>query len=183
MNFLVLVTEQQKEVQNFVDESNLNLNKHFVRNIISIRGANYSTQAVEKTANQSHPSLRKNAGVAFPVEVNYQERLVVIQEVKRTYLRILNVDEVIQAIRSAVLEEHGLQIYAVVLLKAISLPKDSDGKIDRQTCQKIFLNASLDAIHTWTVNPQQDLQQLQADVDALLENIQMSIQQTQFKVS
>ncbi|MFN6478178.1 hypothetical protein [Nostoc sp. DedQUE07] len=181
MNFLVLVNQQQEEIQ-IVDESNLNLNKHSVRNIISIRGANYSTQAIEKTVTQSHPSLRQNAGVAFTVEVNYQERLVVIQEVKRTYSRILNVDEVIPAIRFAVLEEHGLQIYAVVLLKATSLPKDSDGKIDRQTCQKIFLNASLNAIHTWTVNPQQDLQQLQADVDALLENIQMS-QQAQFKVS
>ncbi len=121
----------------------------------------------------SHRCLRRSAVVAFSVEVNYQERLVVLQEVKRIYLRILNADEVIKTIRSAALEEHGLQIYAVVLLKTGSLPKYSNGKIDSHSCQNAFLNASLDAIHTWTVNPQQDLQQLQADVDALLENVQM----------
>jgi acyl-CoA synthetase (AMP-forming)/AMP-acid ligase II len=174
MNHLVLVNPQQQEVQKLFDKSNGN--HQFVNNVISIRGRNYHTQAIEKTVNQSHPSLKPSAGVVFSVEVNYQERLVVLQEVKRTYSRIFSADEVIKAIRSAVLEEHELQIYAVVFLKAGSIPKDSTHKIDYHTCRNAFLNASLDAIHTWTVNYEQDLQQLQKDVDALLEQMQVFVQ-------
>ncbi|MBC1213130.1 hypothetical protein GNE08_02685 [Trichormus variabilis ARAD] len=181
MNYLVLIENAQKELPHLVNESNLK--QESIKNIISIRGCNHCTQTIEQCVKQSHPSLRPNAGVAFSVEVNDKERLVVVQEVKKTYSRILNVDEVIKAIRTALLEEYGLQIYAVVLLKTGSLPKKSDRKIDRHACQRAFLNASWDAIHTWTINPQQDLQQLQIDVNALLENVQMYVQQAQFKVS
>ena len=174
MNHLVLVNPQQQQVQKLFDKSNLN--QQLVNDVISIRGHNYHTQAIEKTVKQSHPSLKPSAGVVFSVEVNYQERLVVLQEVKRAYSRIFNADEVIKAIRSAVLEEHELQIYAVVFLKAGSIPKDSTGKIDYHACRNAFLNASLDAIHTWTVNHEQDLQQLQKDVDALLEQMQVFVQ-------
>ncbi|WP_017654184.1 hypothetical protein [Fortiea contorta] len=168
MNNLLMLNNRQ-EVQNI--------------DIIKIQGNNYYPQAIEKSLQQSHPCLRPNAGVVFSLEVNYQERLVVLQEVKRTYSRILNKDEVIKAIRAAALEEHKLQIYSVALLKANSLPKDAQGKIDRNACQDYFLKTNLDALHTWTINPQQDLQQLQTDVNALLENVQKFAQQTQFKVS
>ncbi len=174
MNHLVLVNPQKEKVQNLVDKSDLN--QQFVDDVISIRGCNYHTQAIEKTVKHSHPSLKPSAGVVFSVEVNYQERLVVLQEVKRSYSRIFNADEVIKAIRSAVLEEHELQFYAVVFLKAGSILKDSTGKIDYHACRNAFLNTSLDAIHNWTVNPQQDLQQLQKDVDALLEQMQLFVQ-------
>ncbi|BAY23187.1 amino acid adenylation domain-containing protein [Calothrix sp. NIES-2100] len=181
MNNLVLIEKQPEELHKLINESNLK--QESIKDIITIRGCNHCTQAIEQSVKQSHPSLRPNAGVAFSVEINDRERLVVVQEVKKTYLRILNVDEVIKAIRTAILEEHGLQIYAVVLLKTGSLPKKSDRKIDRHACQNTFLNANWNAIHTWTVNPQQDLQQLQADVNALLETVQMCVQQAQLKVS
>jgi acyl-CoA synthetase (AMP-forming)/AMP-acid ligase II len=168
MNNLLLLSNRQK-VQNI--------------EIIKVQGSNYYPQAIEKSLKQSHPSLRPNAGVVFSIEVDYQERLVVLQEVKKTYSRILNVTEVIKAIRAAALEEHGLQVYTVVLLKTGSLPKDSHGKIDRDSCRDLFLNTNFDSLHTWTVKPQEDLQQLQIDVNTLLENVQMLAQQAQFKVS
>ncbi|WGV24577.1 hypothetical protein [Halotia branconii] len=181
MNYLVLIENKQEELPSLVNESNLN--QESIKDGMTVKGCNSCIQAIEQCVKKSHPSLRPNAGVAFFVELNDQERLVVVQEIKKTYSRIINVDEVVKAIRTALLEDHGLQIYGVVLLKTGSLPKKLDRKIDYHACQNAFLDDSWDAIHTWTLNPQQDLQQLQADVNALLEHVQMYIEQSQFKVS
>jgi acyl-CoA synthetase (AMP-forming)/AMP-acid ligase II/acyl carrier protein len=146
-----------------------------IKDIIIIRGRNHYPQDIETTVEKSHPALRAGTGAAFSVEVNFQEKLVVVQEVERAYLRNLKGDEVIKAIRSSVSDQHELQVYAVVLLKTASIPKTSSGKIQRHACRTGFLNASLDMLETWTLNPQQDLLQLDSDVDSLLEQIQLSV--------
>jgi acyl-CoA synthetase (AMP-forming)/AMP-acid ligase II/acyl carrier protein len=148
-----------------------------IKDVIIIRGRNHYPQDIEVTVEQSHPALRAGAGAAFSVEINSQEKLVIVQEVERTYLRNLKGDEVIKAIRSSVSEQHELQVYAVVLLKTASIPKTSSGKIQRHACRTGFLNGSLDVLDAWTLNPQQDLLQLHSDVDSLLEQIQLSTSQ------
>ncbi|MEH2411672.1 AMP-binding protein [Nostoc sp.] len=145
-----------------------------IKDVIIIRGRNHYPQDIEVTVEQSHPALRAGAGAAFSVEVNSQEKLVVVQEVERAYLRNLKGDEVIKAIRSSISEQHELQVYAVVLLKTASIPKTSSGKIQRHACRTGFLNASLDALDAWKLNPQQDLLQLHSNLDSLLEQIQFS---------
>lgn len=116
-----------------------------LKDLIIIRGRNYYPQDIEVTAEESHPALRPGCGAAFTVELNGQERLVVVQEVQRHY-REPDVDEVSQAIRGAVAEEHGLQIYAVVLLKTGTIPKTSSGKIQRHACRDDFVAGRLEAV-------------------------------------
>ena len=58
----------------------------------------------------------------------------------------------IGAIRQAVTEEFELQVYAVVLLKAGSLPKTSSGKIQRHACRASFLKDEFVALATWRAN-------------------------------
>lgn len=145
-----------------------------IKDVIIIRGRNYYPQDIELTVQQSHPALRTGAGGAFSVEVNYKEKLVIVQEVERSYLRNLKADEVIKAIRTSVSEQHELQVYAVVLIKTASIPKTSSGKIQRHACRSSFLNSSLDVVESWTLNTQQDLLELNADIDSLLDQIQIS---------
>ena len=42
---------------------------------------------------------------------------MIVQEVERTYLSKLNVNEVFSAIREAVALHHALQVYAIALIK------------------------------------------------------------------
>jgi acyl-CoA synthetase (AMP-forming)/AMP-acid ligase II len=120
-----------------------------LKDLIIILGRNYYPQDIELTVEQSHPALRPGGGAAFSVEVENREKLVVVQEVERTYLRKLNGSEAIAAIRHAITEGHGLPIHAVLLLKTASLPKTSSGKVKRSACKTMFLNLNLDVVSEW----------------------------------
>lgn len=146
-----------------------------IKDMIIIRGQNHYPQDIELTVENSHAALRSNCGAAFSVEIEGVEQLVIVQEVERTYLRQLDVDEVVKSIRQAVSEQHQLQVYAIALLKTASIPKTSSGKIQRLGCRVGFLNKSLDIVGNWTANLQQtDLQQLQIKVENFSQHLQNS---------
>ena len=120
-----------------------------LKDLIIIRGRNHYPQDIELTVEHSHPALRPACGAAFSVEVEGSERLVVVQEVERSYLRKLDVDEVVGAIRKAVSQEHELQVDAVLLIKTGSIPKTSSGKIQRHACRVGFLENNLTVVGNW----------------------------------
>jgi acyl-CoA synthetase (AMP-forming)/AMP-acid ligase II len=117
-----------------------------LKEIILIRGRNNYPQDIELTVQNSHPALRPSCGAAFTVEGKGEERLVVVQEVERTWLRKIDIDEVKRAIRKAVVQEYDLQVYAIALIRTGSLPKTSSGKIQRRNCRAKFLEGSLEIV-------------------------------------
>ncbi|NET58427.1 MAG: fatty acyl-AMP ligase [Symploca sp. SIO2E6] len=123
-----------------------------IKDVIIIRGQNHYPQDIELTVEKSHPALRPHCGAAFTVECKGSERLVIVQEVERSYLRKLDVKEVATSICQAVTAEHGLQVYAMVLVKTGSIPKTSSGKIRRQACRSEFINGSLNVVEDWSQN-------------------------------
>ncbi|NDJ21054.1 amino acid adenylation domain-containing protein [Nostoc sp. B(2019)] len=114
------------------------------KDLIIIRGRNLYPQDIELTAECSHLSLHSGASAAFTVEVNNEERLVIVQELK--FRAKPNLEEVISAIRQAVTEEHEVQVYAVVLIKPGSIPKTSSGKIQRRATRTQFQNGELNIV-------------------------------------
>ncbi len=117
-----------------------------IKDLIIIRGSNHYPQDIELTVDRSHQALRPSCGAAFSVEVASEEKLVIVQEVQESYLEQLDVDEVVNAIRQAVSEQHQLQVYGVSLLKTGTIPKTSSNKIQRHACKAGFLEESLDVI-------------------------------------
>ncbi|HBL10490.1 MAG TPA: AMP-dependent synthetase, partial [Cyanobacteria bacterium UBA11162] len=120
-----------------------------LKDLIIIRGRNHYPQDIELTVEQSHPALRPGCGAAFSVEVDDSERLVIVQEVERSYLRKLEVDNVVEAIRRAISQHYELQVDAIVLLKTGSIPKTSSGKIQRHACKTGFLDNTLMLVGIW----------------------------------
>ena len=123
-----------------------------LKDLIIIRGRNYYPQDIELTVDNSHPAVRIGCGAAFAVEIEGKEQLVITQEVKRSYLRKLNVDEIAKVIRNKVAKEHELQPYAIVLLKTGSIPKTSSGKIRRHACKAGFIEGSLNVVGEWKLS-------------------------------
>jgi acyl transferase domain-containing protein/acyl-CoA synthetase (AMP-forming)/AMP-acid ligase II/acyl carrier protein len=119
-----------------------------LKDLIIIRGRNHYPQDIERTVEQVHPALRSGHGATFSVEVAGEERLVIVYEIDRHY-RNAGMDEMFEAVRRAVVESHDLQIHALVLVKTLSIPKTSSGKIKRHACRKMFLDETLKAVKAW----------------------------------
>ena len=79
-----------------------------LKDLIIIRGRNYYAEDVEVTVQDSHPALLRGRGAAFsvPPDTGSAEQLVVVQEVDRQRLAEIDVDAVIDAIRTAITERH-----------------------------------------------------------------------------
>ncbi|MDJ0704852.1 MAG: LLM class flavin-dependent oxidoreductase, partial [Leptolyngbyaceae cyanobacterium MO_188.B28] len=146
-----------------------------LKEVIIIRGRNYYPQDIERVTEKSHPALRPNSGVAFSIEIEGQERLIIAHEVERSYLRKLNVTEIASAVREAVSEEFELQVHSVLLLKTNSLLKTSSGKIQRRGCRSAWLSGTLNVVGHDELTPSTALQstasqpQIGASTDSLKE--------------
>ena len=118
-----------------------------LKDLIIIRGLNHYPHDLELTVERSHQSLRAGCGAAFSVEIDGEERLAVVQEVRRG--QVADWQNVIELIRQAVAAEHEVQIAIVVLLKQGSVPKTSSGKIQRYACRQAYYRRSLKTVAEW----------------------------------
>jgi amino acid adenylation domain-containing protein len=117
------------------------------KDLIIIRGANHYPQDIEWTVAASHRALRAGGAAAFAIESQGEERLVIVQEMEpraRAELR-----EVFESIRQAVAEEHEVDIYAIALVKAGSVPKTTSGKVQRGACRDAYLSGELELAGQW----------------------------------
>jgi amino acid adenylation domain-containing protein/non-ribosomal peptide synthase protein (TIGR01720 family) len=117
-----------------------------LKDLIIIRGRNHYPQDIEKTVEQCHRALRPNSGAAFSID-DGQERLVIVQELE--HRRLAKPDEVIETICRAVAENHEVNAFAILIVRAGSVPKTSSGKIQRRACRSLFLDGRLEAVAEW----------------------------------
>ncbi len=116
-----------------------------IKDLLIIRGRNHYPQDIELTVEQCHPALRPGCGAAFSIEVEGEERLVLVHEVERQQRKV-PVEEVAAAIRQAVAAQHELHVATVALLRPGTIPKTSSGKIQRHACRAGFLTGTLELI-------------------------------------
>ena len=108
-----------------------------LKDIIIVRGVNRYPQDIESTVEQCHPLTRSGGSAAFAVTRWDREHLVVFCEIERDRDRS-DAQDVIDAIRASVTEEHELPPDAIVLVRAYSVPKTSSGKVQRHACKSKF---------------------------------------------
>jgi acyl-CoA synthetase (AMP-forming)/AMP-acid ligase II len=121
------------------------------KDVIIIRGRNYYPHDIEATAERSTPALVPGGSAAFGVDGPDGERLVVLQEVRRT----ARADRggVCDAIRAAIAQEHSIAPSAIVLVDQGRLPKTTSGKIRRDACRAMLSSADLEALEAWCADP------------------------------
>ncbi|MBQ3389163.1 MAG: aminotransferase class I/II-fold pyridoxal phosphate-dependent enzyme [Thermoguttaceae bacterium] len=122
-----------------------------IKDLIILRGVNVYPQDIEATAQHTVPDLlRVNAGGAFMVGADNEEKLVLIQEVER---RFKEGDEkrIFPEIRKAIAIEHEVPIDTIVLVRSGSVPKTSSGKVQRHACREGFLKNELNEVARWSL--------------------------------
>ena len=126
-----------------------------LKDVIIIRGRNHYPQDIELTAQRAH--VATDLGAAFSVPGAGEEQLVLVIQLKREHRRS-NSDEVLRSVRAAIVDEHELDPNNLVLIRPVSLPVTSSGKVQRQRCRELFLAGQLDAVGQWEAAAQRDLE-------------------------
>lgn len=126
-----------------------------LKDVIIIRGRNYYPHDIEATVNMAHPAIRPGCSVAFSVEEDGREQLIILAEIDLRYQpatssapsstvhKALDANEILKAIRRDITEQHDLQAHEIVLLKAGGIFKTSSGKLQRRACRAAYLDDSL----------------------------------------
>jgi acyl-CoA synthetase (AMP-forming)/AMP-acid ligase II/acyl carrier protein len=128
-----------------------------IKDLIIIRGRNLYPQDLESTIERSHPAFRPGCNAVFSIEIGGEERLVAVQEATGGE----HFAEIIDCLCRAVIDEHEVQLYAVALIGAGTIPKTSSGKIQRRACKEEFLNESLSLLYEWQMP---DAQEFKVDI-------------------
>ncbi len=122
-----------------------------LKDLIIIRGRNLYPEDIEHSAEASDAALRPGAGIAFSIEVDNDERLVIVHELRRSAVRAASFDDIVRHVRAAVSEQHEVQLYALALVRPGTLPRTSSGKLRRGPCRSLFLANALEEIYLWKV--------------------------------
>jgi acyl-CoA synthetase (AMP-forming)/AMP-acid ligase II len=123
-----------------------------LKDLIIIRGQNYYPADIEWTVGRSHPGLRPGGGVAFSISSNGEEHLVVVHETERQYRRP-DLEPMIDAVQRAVMEQHGLLVSSVRLVRQGTIPRTSSGKAQRSACREAYLAGAFDVSPDSSLTP------------------------------
>lgn len=110
------------------------------KDLIIIHGKNHHPEDIERTITASNQAVKPDACAAFSVVVDDQERLVVMQEIKREYINHFDEEKVRGDIIEAVTATHHIRLHDLILITPSNISKTSSGKIQRRACKEQYLN-------------------------------------------
>jgi len=120
-----------------------------MKELLIVRGSNIFPNDVENVVDKCHPALMPNSCAVFSIDHEQGEKVVVVQEIKRTFMHDGDCEEIIRHIHAAVAEDFEISLHAIVIINPMSLPKTSSGKIKRLECKSLFLTNKLNAFYHW----------------------------------
>ena len=125
-----------------------------IKDVIIVHGRNLYAQDLERAVQHAHTDIVAGGSAAFSIIVDGIEKVVLLQEIKRTALKTVNPEDVVKALQAQISAEFEISLYAIVLLNPLSIPKTTSGKVMRKKCKTDFLSSSLHEIYSWRASNQ-----------------------------
>jgi acyl-CoA synthetase (AMP-forming)/AMP-acid ligase II len=116
-----------------------------IKDMVLQHGVNHCPQDVELTAENAHPALRTGGAVVFAVPAADAEQVVVLCELE-SHTDRSGGRGILAAVRAAIIEEHGLEIGAVSLVRRGQIPKTTSGKVRRRASAERWLAGEFDTV-------------------------------------
>lgn len=145
----------------FMSNGNLHVTGR-IKDLIIVRGRKHFPQDIEHTVESCHAEIRAQGTSAVSVDFDDGPQLVILVEVNhRSLFResaektdtrselLVQLAEIIWAIRQAVSEQHELQVDAISFVNRGGILKTSSGKIRRHACCDAVRLGTLDCLATW----------------------------------
>jgi acyl-CoA synthetase (AMP-forming)/AMP-acid ligase II len=117
-----------------------------LKDLIIVRGSNYYPQDIEAIVERAHDALAANAGAAFALDLQGEERIIIVHELRRPPATGWDITRIVADIRQAVTAEHALHAHAVVLVAPGGVPRTTSGKVRRSACRERLLAGTLDVL-------------------------------------
>ena len=95
----------------------------------------------------AHEALQSRGCVAFSIEQDGQESLIIAVELRRSAIKNPPRESIMSAIRSKVTHGFGVNPHNILLLRPSTIPRTSSGKPRRLAVRESFLNGTLDALN------------------------------------
>ena len=108
-----------------------------IKDVLIIRGANYYPQDIEETVQRHVEGFKDNQGAAFTVGEGDQQKLVLVQEIERTWMKKLDRAAAFVQAKQIVSETLGLSLDDIVIIKPAAIPKTSAAKSAQQSLSGI----------------------------------------------
>ncbi|MFG3586074.1 fatty acyl-AMP ligase [Streptomyces sp. NPDC047990] len=113
-----------------------------LKDLMVVDGRNHYPQDLELSAETSHWALRPGCTAAFSVDAGEKgEQPVLVAETAPEALG--EAEKIVDLIRGAIGEAHGLPVRDVVLVHPGTIPKTSSGKIQRRATRTAYLDGTL----------------------------------------
>jgi acyl-CoA synthetase (AMP-forming)/AMP-acid ligase II len=118
-----------------------------IKDVLIVRGLKHYPQDLEATIERADAAIRRGCSAAFALETD--DGIGVAAEVDDAAASG-NSDRVIDRIRAAVSEGHGIRLSLVALLPPGTIPKTTSGKLQRHACRNGVTTGSLGTLALWT---------------------------------
>jgi acyl-CoA synthetase (AMP-forming)/AMP-acid ligase II len=133
-----------------------------LKDVLIVRGFKHYPQDLEHTAERQHAAIRPGCSAAFSIDGDDGEAVAIALEVDRRQAPQLDdpaerdafLASLIDRVRAAVVDHHGIVLSAVSVLSHGAMPKTSSGKLRRRACRDAFCDGSLDEIARWVTDPE-----------------------------
>jgi acyl-CoA synthetase (AMP-forming)/AMP-acid ligase II len=116
------------------------------KDLVIVRGRKHHPEDIERTVEEATAALQAGGGAAFGVDVDGEERLVIVHEVARDHLAGVDAARLSGDVQEAVTLHHGVGLHALVLVKPGAVPKTTSGKVQRGACRAQYLEGRLERI-------------------------------------
>ncbi|MEX2600603.1 MAG: beta-ketoacyl synthase N-terminal-like domain-containing protein, partial [Balneolaceae bacterium] len=116
------------------------------KDLIIIAGVNHYPQDIEYTVQEADDAIRTDHCVAFSVDVDGEERLVVVAEAAKN---LKDWEPLLTTMRKVISENHEVDLYALQLIRRGTILKTSSGKLRRSGCRNAFLKDKFETRYTW----------------------------------
>jgi 8-amino-7-oxononanoate synthase len=118
-----------------------------IKDLIIIRGRNFSAEDIELSVRQVDPSLKPHRCIAGMSEVNNKEILIVSIEFDHKVASCpkgaddhLRFNEIADGIRRSVMQDQGIEVETIIVQKNGHTPITTSGKLRRKLCIERFIN-------------------------------------------
>ncbi|HRG79961.1 MAG TPA: AMP-binding protein, partial [Cyclobacteriaceae bacterium] len=101
-----------------------------ITDTLLIRGLKYAPEDLEYIIEQSHPALAVLTCTVFSINRNDEEKIVVLQELKKIHDRH-DLESIRNSIKDSIYQALGLTVFDIILLPEGSILKTTSGKIKR----------------------------------------------------